>query len=457
MEPKMLDASTIDIDQVAAIAKDVGLGIVDRHELPERAARCRAVPATLLVRVRDVVEGRHAEGIYAHQATAIESALGGQDVCLATSTASGKSLTFMCVAAHAIVTDPNARVLALYPARALIQDQLEKWAGFFRSLGLHADVIDGGVATARRTEILKQSHVVLMTPDVAHAWLLARSGERDIAEFLQRLRLLILDEAHVYDGIFGTNMAYLMRRLDAAAGGYRLMATTATLGEPKEFIRTLTGRDVVTIGPDDDASPAAARTILLANGVGRRSFRVKADFLKAIAQKGMGRFLAFGDSRRMVERTVVTALRRDAQNEDPDAGAGDNVPRVLPGTILPYRAGYETEDRNEIQAALTRGSLRGVVSTSALELGLDIGDIDLVVLLNPPTSAKSFWQRVGRTGRTRPGVCVDRRRRHVGESPRFLAAVLGASDRTELAVPRQPVHPVHQRPLRRTRASRCWA
>ena len=396
----------IDAEPVAVIAVELGLKIVDRIQLPGRAGRFRPIPAALADAVRNALAGQYVNGLYAHQTQAIEAAVGGQDVCLATSTASGKSLTFMSVAAHAVVTDPNTRVLALYPARALIQDQVERWRAFLRPLGLRADVIDGGVPTARRAGILKQSHVVLMTPDVAHAWLLARSGERDIAEFLQQLRLVILDEAHVYDGIFGTNMAYLMRRLDAAAGDYRLMATTATLGEPGEFIRTLTGRNVVTIGPNDDASPAPARTILLANGVSARSFQKKGDFLKAVAQRGLGRFLAFGDSRRMIERMVVTALRRDATDEDDGTDPTDNAPRVVPGEILPYRAGYETEDRNDIQAALTRGRLAGVVSTSALELGLDIGDIDLVILLNPPTSTKSFWQRVGRTGRARPGVCV---------------------------------------------------
>jgi DEAD/DEAH box helicase domain-containing protein len=310
------------------------------------------------------------------------------------------------VAAHALIGDPKARVLALYPARALIQDQFGKWERFLQPFGLRAGVIDGGIPVPQRAAILSERQVILMTPDVAHAWLLCRAGDGACAKFLERLRLVVLDEAHVYDGVFGTNMAYFLRRLDAAAAEYRLVATTATLGKPGEFIRVLTGREAVTIGLDDDASPAPVRTILLANGIDRRSFQTKADFLKAVAQEGLGRFLAFGDSRRMVERMVVTALRRPETNDDEPTDTTEDEPRIVPGEILPYRAGYETEDRNEIQTALTRGSLAGVVSTSALELGLDIGDIDLVVLLNPPTSTKALWQRLGRTGRARPGVCV---------------------------------------------------
>ena len=398
--------ATIAADRIAALAGEAGLTIGDRLVLPERAGGFLPIPAQLAGAVRQALAPRYPTGLYAHQAQAIEAAIDGQDVCLATSTASGKSLAFMTAAAHALVSNPDARVLALYPSRALIQDQVERWTAFLHPFGLRAAVIDGGVATAQRADILRQAHVVLMTPDVAHAWLLARAADRIAGDFLRRLRLLVLDEAHVYDGVFGTNTAYLMRRLDAAADGYRLIATTATLGKPGEFMRTLTGRQALTIGLDDDASPAPARTLLLANGVGPQAFKRKAAFLKAVAQQGSGRFLAFGDSRRMVERLVVTALRRDAANEEPATEDADDAPRVVPGEILPYRAGYETEDRNDIQAALTNGGLAGVVSTSALELGLDIGDIDLVVLLNLPASTKSFWQRIGRTGRARPGVCV---------------------------------------------------
>lgn len=401
----------VDPSTIAALAEEIGLAIVDRAELQDRSARFAPAPGTLARSVRSELESSFRKGLYSHQAAGIAAALEGHDLCVATSTASGKSLVFMSVAAHALCLDGQARVLVLYPARALIQDQIEKWRGLLDRLALRVGLIDGGVPVSERAGVLESSHVVLMTPDVAHAWLLARLGEREIGRFLERFRLLVLDETHVYDGVFGTNMAYFLRRLDAAARArFRLIATTATLGRPGEFVQRLTGRVVTTIGPNDDGSPAPRRTILLANAIDPRSFQLKATLLKEIAQRGYGRFLAFGDSRRMVERLVVTAQRRDTDGTDAADGPADEEtaagPAVVPGELLPYRAGYETEDRNEIQRALTQGSLAGVVSTSALELGLDIGDIDVVVLLNPPTSTKAFWQRIGRTGRTRPGVCV---------------------------------------------------
>lgn len=394
-----------DGDRLARLADAIGLSVVDRVELPQREGKLLPVPSSLAEPVGRLLCERLPAGVYAHQAEAMKLSLDGNDVCVATATASGKSLIFMAIAAHKLFQKSDARVLALYPARALIQDQIEKWRHTFKPLGFRIGVIDGGVPTAQRAEILEQSHVVLMTPDVLHAWMLSRLGESAIRRFLRRLSLVVLDEAHVYDGVFGTNMCYLMRRLDAAAADFRLIATTATLGQPGEFIERLTGRKVRTVGPEDDASPAPRRVVLLADGTARGSFQKTADLLKGIAKQGFGRFIAFGDSRRMVERMVVATLRRDDSDEDEP---GDEIQsgEFGAGEILPYRAGYETEDRNDIQAALARGTLAGVVSTSALELGLDIGDIDIVVLLNPPASAKALWQRIGRTGRIRNGVCV---------------------------------------------------
>ncbi len=409
--PPILDPTPVSPDQIAALADSLGLPIVNRVALPERSAHHAPVPATLAAPLRDTLSNRFPAGLYAHQSAAIEASIAGNDLCVATSTASGKSLIFMSAAAHRLCADPKARVLALYPARALMQDQIEKWRTFLAPLGLSVGLIDGGVDTRQRAEIVEHNHVVLMTPDVAHAWALSRAGERPVRRFLERLDLVVLDEAHVYEGVFGTNMSYFMRRLDIVAGGFDLIAATATIGRPGAFIEKLTGRQVQTFAADSDASPAPARTLLLADGRGKKRFQRIADLLKGIAQQRLGRFIAFGDSRRLVER-MVAAARRPADADtgaDPDDAVDNEADLSLDsdaGEILPYRAGYETEDRNDIQKALAQGQLLGVVSTSALELGLDIGDIDVVVLLNPPTSTKALWQRLGRTGRARPGVCI---------------------------------------------------
>ena len=409
MFPNTNLSETVNPEVLISLCREIGLPIVDQIELPGRNPRFAPPPDNLPENIRSQLLNSLSNGLYSHQAAGIGIALEGQDLCVATSTASGKSLIFISVAANILSLDPQTRILALYPARALIQDQIEKWRSTLEVFQFKVGLIDGGVPVGARAGILESNHVILMTPDVAHAWLLGRIGEREIGKFLSKLRLLILDEAHVYEGVFGTNMSYFLRRLDAAAdGGFRLMATTATLGRPEEFIQKLTGRNIRTISIDDDGSPAPRRRLLLLKGITRNSFELKARLLKEIAQRGYGKFLAFADSRRMVERLVVTTQRSDLKDVDEDLEKEDpiEVPVPGPGLIVPYRAGYETEDRLEIQKSLTTGTLAGVVSTSALELGLDIGDIDIVVLLNPPASTKAFWQRIGRTGRIRPGICI---------------------------------------------------
>lgn len=390
--------------------------------MPGRAAKQSPVPAALHDQLQSWLRSGHPDGLYSHQAAAIEACLGGAHVCLATATASGKSLVFMSIAADILLRDPNARVLALYPARALIQDQLAKWNALANPLGLRVAHIDGGVAVDQRVALLDSAHVVLMTPDVAHAWLMNQLSNPAVRRFLDRVRLLVADEAHVYEGAFGTNMAYLLRRMSAAMGPHRFVSSTATLGQPSAFIEQLTGLTVTTYGPADDGSPMSDKPVLLVNAVTGSAFDAAVHLLNLLSDSAIGRFLAFTDSRKAVEQFVAACYRGpheaaaaepedEPENERRPANLGEDTgdaPTLTsPGQrILPYRAGYETADRKAIQEALSRGELSGVVATSALELGLDIGEIDIVLLLDVPTSMKAFWQRIGRAGRRRPSVCL---------------------------------------------------
>jgi DEAD/DEAH box helicase domain-containing protein len=342
----------------------------------------------------------------------------GGDICLSTSTASGKSLVFMAVAVDLILRDQNSKVLAFYPARALIQDQIEKWEAILKPLDIRFGYIDGGVAMEKRLPILDVSSVVLMTPDVAHAWLMSNLGTQEIRAFLKNIRLLILDEAHIYEGVFGTNMAYFLRRLLAVSKIRRIITSTATLDNPSEFVYQITGRKPSSFGPEIDSSGSPPKSILVGQEVAGKSFESIVSLLRRLARANMGKFLAFADTRRMVEQLVM-ALKRSLSEEDSkddDSGQIEDISDLdikddsgdlaMAAKVLPYRAGYETVDRNQIQKALAKGNLVGVVSTSALELGIDIGEIDLIILLNQPPSIKTFWQRVGRGGRKREGVCL---------------------------------------------------
>jgi DEAD/DEAH box helicase domain-containing protein len=391
---------------VAGLAAQAGYRIVACAELPARAPRLAPVPERLRPTLKEHLVQAWPEGLYGHQAAALEAFLDGRDVCLATSTASGKSLVFIAASTHLLLTDSRATVLALYPAKALIKDQIRKWRAQLDSFGISFGHIDGGVPTDARRDILRGSRVLLMTPDVTHAWLLSHLADPDIRRFLSSLRLLILDETHVYEGVFGTNMAYLLRRLQVASGLRQLICSTATLGKPADFLQQLTGREPVTFGADEDSSGTPRKEIVVLRCVGGNSFDAIVTLLVGLASGERGRFLAFADSRRMVEQ-VVAAVHRPARPKTD--GEDDEPVEAEPGEthrVLPYRAGYEEQDRKQIQDALNDGQLAGVVATSALELGIDIGDLDLVVLLGPPPSVKAFRQRLGRVGRKRRATCL---------------------------------------------------
>ncbi|HEX2051830.1 MAG TPA: DEAD/DEAH box helicase [Actinomycetota bacterium] len=407
------------VHMVHGAATEAALSILDRIDLEGRPARYLPVPQDLHPLAQEVLERSVPRGLYRHQAIAVAALLRGDDVALATPTASGKSLAFMAGAAHHLLSLHHSRVLALYPAKALIQDQLNKWQSFLGQLDLSLGFIDGSVEMEERLERLKLSRVILMTPDVAHAWLLRRQDLAEIREFLSLLRLLVLDEAHEYDGVFGTNMAFFLRRLQVAARPHQIICSTATIADPESFLWKLTGRKVHILGPREDGSPSPRKSIMLARSEGGHRFTNILALLREIASSGTGRFLAFADSRKMVERVVAGVHRFGVDEEDERPTPNDVADEVrrrdevikvdVDGRrqrVLPYRAGYEEEDRRSIQSALEKGELAGVVSTSALELGLDIGEIDLVVLLSQPPSIKSFWQRLGRAGRRNAGVCL---------------------------------------------------
>jgi DEAD/DEAH box helicase domain-containing protein len=226
-----------------------------------------------------------------------------------------------------------------------------------------------------------------------------------VSRFVRALKLLVLDEAHVYESVFGTNMAYFLRRLAVVAGPHSVICSTATIGEPERSMERLTGRAMTMLGADADGSVRQEKTLLLAKADPKSSFEAVVKLLAALATDGRFRFLAFADSRKAVERLTAAAHRHGKPEQDGEADDA-GLDRVPAEQILPYRAGYEEEDRRAIQDAVAIGRLAGVVSTSALELGLDIGEIDVVVLTNSPPSTKAFHQRIGRAGRRRPAVCV---------------------------------------------------
>ncbi|MDE0384395.1 MAG: DEAD/DEAH box helicase [Defluviicoccus sp.] len=336
-------------------------------------------------------------GLWRHQAVALEACASGENVVLSTGTASGKSLVFQATAIRTLQQDDEAKVLVFYPLKALAADQDQSWRRVLERAGMPGNwiaTVTGDVPLAERKAALEQARIVIATPDVCHAWLMRNLASREFKRFLASLDLLIVDEAHVLEAVFGSNAAFLLRRLQAAAricrAGKRedhalsVVATSATIANPEEHLRALTGLDFAVIGPNDDGSPQHARSLLhLACGGDESQAAVSELQKELVANSDSGSFIAFLDSRQGVERLAA---------------------RIGHDLVKPYRSGYEVGDRAGIERALRSGRLRGVVATSALELGIDIPHFAVGLNLGLPASRKAFRQRLGRIGRSTPGT-----------------------------------------------------
>ncbi len=355
---------------------------------------------------------RYPQGIFRHQREALQSLSRGKNVCLTTGTGSGKSLVFYAWAIERLAQNPQARILALYPLKALNQDQHRRWEAALDLAGLHnaVGVIDGSVAKGLRTSRLERKKVIIMTPDVLHAWFLRNLYEGNfmdlLVEFLRNLEVVILDEAHVYSGVFGTHAAYLFRRLrhaQALVGKQaQWIVSSATLEDPLRHLRTLTGLDYVWIGESQDTSPRYPLHLAIVSPPST-DLSDLGNFLVHLYQNTNERFIFFADSRKFVE-TLATVTVRAMQNAGISVTTDQDPFAMLQRLdILPYRSGYEADDRKLIHKRLQEGSLRGVIATSALELGIDIPHLTTGILHGIPYSATSFQQRMGRIGRAGPG------------------------------------------------------
>lgn len=321
---------------------------------------------------------------FSFQAEAFATIEQGRHLAMATSTASGKSLVFQAPVLKAVLEGQTA--LLLYPTKALAHDQL----GRLRRMGQVLEVADriyaydGDTPDSQRKRAREQGRALLTNPDMLHFGLLPRHGEW--AEFLARLRYIVLDELHAYRGVFGTHTALILQRLLRLAWHYgarpQVIAASATIANPAEHAQSLTGLEFEPI----TASPRGAERefgvwvpkALDREGKNRRSPNLEAALLARYAAEQGLRTLIFTNARRTAELVARYA-------------ADDRV--------RPYRAGYTAAERRKLEQALQEGTVRVLVSTSALELGVDIGGLDVVVLLGYPGSVSSFWQRAGRAGR----------------------------------------------------------
>ncbi|MCO5192454.1 MAG: DEAD/DEAH box helicase [Anaerolineae bacterium] len=371
--------------------------VVAWERLPARSAELAPWP-DLDPRLCDTLQRQGIDNLYTHQSAAVAAALRGDNVVVATATASGKSLCYTLPVLQRLLDKPKARALYLFPTKALAQDQFAATQALIHDGGLPLEVgvYDGDTARHLRTAVRKNSHIVISNPDMLHAGMLPYHPQwRDL---FGRIEYVVIDEIHTYRGVFGSHVANVLRRLQriCAFHGSRpqFICCSATIANPLEHAERLVERPFTLIDERQNGAPHGEKQFILYNppifdqelGL-RQSALITAmeagtHFLKHDVQT-----VLFARTRQSVE-LLLTYLRDqlDYANLNPDSVTG-------------YRGGYLPNERRAIEAGLRDGSLQGVVATNALELGVDIGQLDAAVLTGYPGSIASVWQQAGRAGR----------------------------------------------------------
>lgn len=368
--------------------------------LPERpgiyADPSRPLPAAL----KRLLANRGIEQLYSHQVAALETARTGQDLVVVTGTASGKTLCYNLPILEAAVASEFARALYLYPTKALAQDQLK---GLLELVCGDAElaqlvrpgVYDGDTPTAQRRRIRNEANLVLTNPDMLHASILPYHPKW--AQFFTDLKFVVIDEVHTYRGILGAHVSAVLRRLMRICDHYGsrpvFLATSATIANPGELVSRLIGRDTVVI--DNDGSPRGRKYFAMWNpaplgvdSLARHSPNDDAVTWMTESLAADGQVLAFTRTRQAAE-----LIHRYAKQQLDDARS----PHAK--HVRAYRGGYLPNERREIEQALFAGKLRAVAATNALELGIDIGSLDVALLVSYPGTIASTWQQAGRSGR----------------------------------------------------------
>ncbi|MEM6328644.1 MAG: DEAD/DEAH box helicase [Planctomycetota bacterium] len=401
--PKAMDVAKL-IDRMQR-RPDYRGQVVHVERLPERPGRYAQPRQPLAPAVARLLAGRGIEQLYTHQVEALDAARAGRDLVAVTGTASGKTLCYQLPILEAVLQDPGARALCFYPTKALAQDQLK---GLLDLVGgdehtaqaVRPGVYDGDTPTAQRRRIRNEANVVLSNPDMLHASILPYHPKW--ATFFAELRYVVIDEVHSYRGIMGAHVAAVLRRLLRVCEHYgsrpTFLATSATIANPGELVSRLIDREVEVV--DNDGSPRGAKHFVLWNPAPLESDRGDTDTL---GRRGAGddavtwlveslhaggQALVFTRTRQATELVQRYATERLAQEHSP-----------LAGQVRAYRGGYLPNERREIEEGLFSGRLRGVASTNALELGVDVGSLDVAVMAGYPGTIASCWQQAGRSGR----------------------------------------------------------
>ncbi|HXQ89852.1 MAG TPA: DEAD/DEAH box helicase, partial [Solirubrobacterales bacterium] len=375
--------------------------IVAQSSEEERSSRPAPLPAELDPGLAEALGRVGIDSLYTHQLRAFELA-SDSNLVITSGTASGKSLAFNLPVLDGIAARPKDRALYLYPTKALAQDQARALARL-RPPHLREAIYDGDTPREERPAIRRRSNLVLTNPDMLHVAVLP--NHKSWGDFLANLEWVVVDEAHTYRGVFGSHVANVLRRLRRLARAYgsepRFLLASATIANPVELAERLVGTPFELV--DDDGAPRAGREVAMWNpplidersGTRRSALSEAADLLAELVSHGV-RTICFLKSRRgieLIQRFARESLERRGKPE-------------LAKRIAPYRGGYTPQQRREIEARLSGGELLAVVATDALELGIDVGELDAAICVTFPGTVASLRQMWGRAGRRRRGLAV---------------------------------------------------
>ena len=370
------------------------------EHIPLRRASYGKLNRSLPDNLQDCLKRRGLSSLYTHQAEAVNNVRQGKNVMVSTSSASGKTMCYNIPVMEALLAEGNSRAIYLFPTKALAQDQLRglrelSCPGLFNVE--ESATFDGDTPQPERAEIRRRARIILTNPDMLHLGILP--NHQNWSRLLRNLKYVVVDEAHAYRGVFGSHVAFVLRRLRRLCEYYgsnpQFIFCSATIANPREHAERLAGLPFEVV--DNDGSPHGGKDFVFWNPPlldegksARRSANSEATDLFTELVKSDIRSLTFARSRRLTELIYSYSRRKLAE---------DSIP--LSRKIKAYRAGYLPKDRRQIEREFFDGQLTGLVATTALELGVDIGDLDATVLTGYPGSIASTWQQAGRSGRRR--------------------------------------------------------
>jgi len=373
--------------------------VVHVERVPERTARYAVPRGPVSDACGRMLEAMGIERLYSHQAQAIDATRDGRDILVTTSTASGKTLCYLTAIFERLERDPSARALAIYPTKALSQDQLRVFQRAQKLAGLEhllVGVVDGDTPSSQRRQLRDHASILITNPDMLHAAVMPQHPRW--ADLFSKLSHVVVDELHTYTGLLGANVANLFHRILRLCRHYgsqpQFLCSSATVANPAQVAADLLDREPVVIG--EDGSPSGPKTYVLWNPprirkrrwLSRRSANVEAHELMAELMQANVPTITFSKAKVTAE-LIYRYVRETLEKRAP----------TLTGKVTPYRGGYMPAERREIEQKLFSGELLGVSSTRALELGIDVGALEASIIVGYPGTLSSFFQQAGRAGR----------------------------------------------------------